>query len=111
MTKLSISLADVLYSAYDPRASFTDVKETVESAEGFKYKLDLDAALAEQCMVAIVWCVEDVQEVRPDLKKGQAWKVLQECSRVHDCELGFNWMLIQTVADDMFPRSRKGDRK
>lgn len=41
---------------------------------------------------------------RPDLSDDQAWEVLQECERVHDAELGFTWLLIETVAEENFPR-------
>jgi hypothetical protein len=34
---------------------------------------------------------------------------LLQCDRIHDCEVGFTWMLIEYVADDLFPRtSAKG---
>jgi hypothetical protein len=64
---------------------------------------DIHELLAQRRQVAVVWGVEDVQGVRPDLGDDQAWKVLQQCRGVHDCGLGFNWLLIETVADDLFP--------
>jgi hypothetical protein len=70
---------------------------------------DIHEFLARRRQVAVIWCVEDVQGVRPHLTDDQAWEVLQQCRRVHDCEVGFNWLLIETVADDLFPREDDGD--
>jgi hypothetical protein len=62
--------------------------------------------LLEQCrQVAVIWSIEDVQELRPDLDGEQAWRVLKECERVHDCSVGFTWDLIDSVADDLFPQA------
>jgi len=41
--------------------------------------------------------------VRPDLTDDQAWEVLVECRDKHNCEYGFNWDLIEIVADELFP--------
>lgn len=60
--------------------------------------------LTRQRQIAIIWSSEDVQAQRPDLSRDQAWEVLLECERVHDAELGFTWLLIETVAEELFPR-------
>jgi hypothetical protein len=65
--------------------------------------IDIDAVLAERRQVAIVWSIEDVQGVRPDLNADQAWEVLQDCRDKHDSEWGFTWTFIKDVADDLFP--------
>ncbi len=65
--------------------------------------IDIHELLARRRQVPIIWNVEDVQAVRPDLTDDQAWDVLQECKRCHDCEFGFTWTHIETVADEMFP--------
>ena len=67
-------------------------------------EIDVHQLLAKRRQVAVIWSVGDVQGTRPDLDDDQAWEVLQQCRRLHDCELGFNWLLIETVADDLFPR-------
>jgi len=66
--------------------------------------IDFHALLAKRRQVAVIWSTEDVQGIRSDLTDEQAWEVLQQCRRFHDCEIGFNWLLIETVADDMFPK-------
>jgi hypothetical protein len=65
--------------------------------------VDIHALLEERRQVAVIWGIADVQGQRPDLTDGQAWEVLQQCRRVHDCSVGFTWELIDCVADDMFP--------
>lgn len=65
--------------------------------------IDLDHLLAKRRQVAIVWCIEDVQQNRPDLTDDQAWEVLQECRSRHDCDIGFNWEYIDIVADELYP--------
>lgn len=52
--------------------------------------------------IAAIWCIEDVQEVRPDLTAQQAWEVLQEVDRHHDAEFGITWQSLQYAADEMF---------
>jgi hypothetical protein len=74
-------------------------------------KIDIDAVLAERRQVAIVWSIEDVLGVRPDLNADQAWEVLTRCRDKHDCEYGFTWQYLEDVADDLFPKSaRSGGR-
>jgi hypothetical protein len=65
--------------------------------------IDIHKLLDTRRQVAVIWSIEDVQEMRRDLDEEQSWQVLQRCRKVHDCEVGFNWLLIETVADDLFP--------
>ena len=66
-------------------------------------QLDIHEVLAHRRQVAEIWSIEDVQSVRPNLNEDQSWEVLQRCQRVHDCNVGFTWLLIEMVADDLFP--------
>ncbi|GIK15187.1 MAG: hypothetical protein BroJett003_01510 [Planctomycetota bacterium] len=72
------------------------------------YSLDdinIHELVTSRRQVAVLWSIEDVQAVRPDLSDNQSWDVLQRCIRVHHCEVGFTWLLIETVADDLFPHA------
>jgi len=73
---------------------------TVEPPE-----IDVHALLAERRQVAVVWSIEDVLGIRPDLKPEQAWDVLTACRDQHDCEWGFTWTFLKDIADDLFPPS------
>jgi hypothetical protein len=68
-------------------------------------RIDVHELLRQRRQVAVIWSVEDVQEVRPDLTDDQAWEVLQRCHDKHDCELGLTWTTIEIVADGLFPES------
>ena len=72
--------------------AFTDLNE-----------LEIHDVLAERQQIAVIWCVEDVQQLRPDLDKCQAWTVLERCRMRHDANAGINWDVIQSTADDRFP--------
>ncbi len=54
-------------------------------------------------LIAIIWSVEDVQEVRPDLSDDKALKVLHSVKRHHDASNGVNWCVLQCIADDLYP--------
>jgi hypothetical protein len=69
--------------------------------------IDIDAILAQRRQVAVIWAIEDVQHIRPDLNQDQAWDVLERCRDKHDCEYGFTWDYVRDVADDLFPMPRK----
>jgi hypothetical protein len=73
--------------------------------------IDAHKLLAKHRMIGVVWCIQDVQEVRPDLTDDQAWEVLQEVERKHDAEYGINWTTLEIVADDLFPRPTSRRRK
>lgn len=65
-------------------------------------ELDLYELLASRKQIALVWSIEDVQGLRPDLSDEQAWAVLQDVRRHHDAELGVNWLTLETVAEILF---------
>jgi len=82
-----------------------DLEALLEGNELLDIDFDLHDHLATRQEVAVVWAVEDVRTVRPDLNDDQAWQVLQECRRVHDCNDGFNWLFIETVAENLYPET------
>jgi hypothetical protein len=58
--------------------------------------------------IAIVWSIEDVQEVRPDLSDGKCFQVLLAVKRHHDARTGINWDVLDCVADALFPEPADG---
>jgi hypothetical protein len=60
--------------------------------------------------IAIIWTVEDVQGVRPDLDDKQAFKVLENIKRNHDAEVGVNWDVIDVVAGILYPKEKSWDK-
>jgi hypothetical protein len=67
--------------------------------------------LASRGWVASLWHTNDVQMVRPDLTDEQAMQVLERCINKHDAEIGINWLVLETIADDLFPKgeTQKGE--
>lgn len=53
--------------------------------------------------IAIVWNIDDVQIVRPDLTDKQASDVLKNLKNGHDASIGVNWESIETIAENLFP--------
>lgn len=53
--------------------------------------------------IAIIWSMEDVQEVRSDLSNKQAMEVLQKVKENHDACIGINWDVLRTWAEHLYP--------
>jgi hypothetical protein len=66
------------------------------------HDIDIDALLADRKQIALIWSIEDVQKVRPDLTDKQAWEVLQQVKSQHDATLGVTWETLEWVAQDLF---------
>ena len=52
--------------------------------------------------ITVIWHIEDVQMVRPDLDAEQAYEVLTAVKRNHDATIGINWDVLSTIADILF---------
>ena len=65
-------------------------------------QIDINSYLARNKQIATIWGTEDVQEVRPDLNKKQAWKVLQEVDRQGSAEYGITWDTLQDTARELY---------
>jgi hypothetical protein len=68
----------------------------------------LSAALGrppDEDSINLVWHIEDVLSVRPNLTTAQARAVLRIVHDRHDANCGVNWCTLETVADDMFPEA------
>lgn len=68
---------------------------------------EIRAHLANTGRIAILWGIDDVKSVRPDLTDDQCMEVLRKCEWRHDAEIGINWVVIKTHADFMFPATQK----
>jgi len=64
--------------------------------------VDIEAILAKRDQIAVIWSVEDVQEIRPDLTLEQAWEVLQRTSSKHDANVGITWETLDHQAQSLF---------
>lgn len=57
----------------------------------------------EQDTCTIVWHVDDVLSVRPDLSNDQARQILYQLKNNHDASIGINWEVIDIYAATVFP--------
>jgi hypothetical protein len=71
--------------------------------------IDIDAYLAKRRQIAVIWCVADVLEIRPDLSGNQAWEVLQAAKDQHDAGIGINWDVLTCHADMLFGTAPETD--
>jgi hypothetical protein len=71
--------------------------------------IDIHALLAERRQIAVVWSVEDVQEVRPDLTDDQCWEVLEQANDRHDAGIGITWDVLEIHAADLFGTAPETD--
>lgn len=56
----------------------------------------------EELSIAIVWHIDDVLEVRPDLSREQAFEVLKQAKENHDANIGINWDVLTDCAERLF---------
>lgn len=52
--------------------------------------------------IAVIWDIEDVQSIRPDLDDEQAWEVLQSAEKHRDASIGLNWDVFGCHAEMLF---------
>jgi len=53
--------------------------------------------------LADVWHIEDIQDVRPELDKDQALKVLEAMAKNYDASIGINWEYISDISHTLYP--------
>jgi hypothetical protein len=59
--------------------------------------------------IAIIWNVEDIRCLRPDLTDDQAWQLLQYAESTHDAGIGINWHTLESDAETLFgPEPEEG---
>lgn len=56
----------------------------------------------KELSIAIVWHIDDVLEVRPDLSREQALEVLKQAKESHDASVGINWDVLTDCAESLF---------
>ena len=70
---------------------------------------DIHTHLANNHEIAVIWALEDVLEIRPDLSEEQAWEVLQAAMHHHDAGIGINWNVLECHADMLFGSAPDND--
>ena len=62
--------------------------------------------LAQRGRIALVWSIDDVLQVRPDLTRAQAWQLLRALEEDHHAGLGISWDPLLVAAQEMFGERR-----
>lgn len=65
--------------------------------------------LAQRGRIALVWSIDDVLQVRPDLTRAQAWQLLRALEEDHHAGLGISWDPLLVAAQEMFGERRPDD--
>lgn len=63
---------------------------------------DLSAHFASHRQIAVIWDIEDVLDIRPDLTRDQAWAVLESANSNHDANHGISWDTLEAAAIKLF---------
>jgi len=54
--------------------------------------------------IAIIWCIDDVKQVRPDLNDEDCLDVLNYADRKHDATMGITYDILEWIADYLYPQ-------
>lgn len=57
--------------------------------------------------IAIIWDVEDVQMLNPELDDYQAMTILETVQNKHDANIGVNWDVIQFWIDNIHEKEEE----
>ena len=63
---------------------------------------DIHALLDQRQQIALIWGLDDVRTLRPDLNDEQCWEVLQDVDRHKDAGLGISWFTLESAAESLF---------
>lgn len=107
-TTLRCALADLegILPEFDPEhghpawQTLIELKQLVNSEE----RMEAADRYNPATQMAIIWSVEDVLEVRPELSEDQAMEVLLAVRDHHDATVGVSWVSLECWADDLFKR-------
>jgi hypothetical protein len=53
--------------------------------------------------IAIMWSIQDVKTMRPDLTDSECMEVLETVEQRHDASLGITWDTLDLWAEELFP--------
>ena len=86
------------------RRFFEIQEESQDPSDGWTPSAtEIHKVLAERNQIAVIWDIEDVQILRPDLSDDQAWQVLEAVERNHDAGIGINWEVLEVQTEHLFP--------
>ncbi|EFH5783321.1 TPA: hypothetical protein ACWQUH_004818 [Escherichia coli] len=78
---------------------FGTAKEIIEKLKNYP---------EDEPLLIVMWHKEDIAEVRTDLTDEQCVQVMQKIRQCHNADVGVNWEVISTTANELFPNGERG---
>jgi len=89
------------------RRAALDLTDALNKAfAGSRIDFNISGLARERQQVVVIWSVDDVRLLRPDLNADQAWFVLTNCEVDSRAGNGITRDLINSVARDLYRRSK-----
>jgi hypothetical protein len=82
--------------------NFLDALQFILQRRELSVPIDLDDLLAKHGQIALIWGLDDVAAIRPDLTEAQGMDVLTHVREQHDCEFGVTWQTLESAAEALF---------
>ena len=89
------------YCLHSPNSHFDDL-DRIDDRHIDDPSIDVHRILRSRRQIAVIWSVDDVLEIRPDLTEDEAWEVLQAVEDDHDANLGICWDVLEYHATCLF---------
>jgi hypothetical protein len=105
--KEAIEVIENALSFYAEEGISSDKKAQTQLDDSWnivKQKINYGNGYDDTNSVAIIWCIDDVKSVRPDLTDDQCLDVLGRADSKHDATLGVTWETLECIADYLFPQ-------
>ena len=106
MANITLSMHDILVQHFGTSVTVPatiDIDQLLDFAcDDDEHEIDVDDYLAKQQQIAIIWGIDDVKSVRPDLSDEQAWEALKFAHRGHDASFGLNWECLESAAEALY---------
>jgi hypothetical protein len=106
MTKIKLNLHDLVTQALNGDATRLPaalrISASLEANAIEECEVDIDDLLRDNRLIAHIWSVEDVRNIRPDLNDDQAWEVLRRIDNDVDSSIGISWDDIERMAREMY---------
>lgn len=86
-----------------PRDKTQELSKLLEHIQG-KTNVSTDLEKKMIRSIGIIWAIDDVLEVRPDLSEEQAAHVLKEVQIEHNASIGVNWDFIDFITEELYAK-------
>ena len=110
MTTYNISVEGMVQRTITVQAQAQDEANTLAKEE-FVSLVGAHRGYLEGECIAMLWTVEDIHGLRPDLTDEQAMNVLITASENHDANDGVNWDVLHHWATDLYGKEIELEEK